>query len=105
RLLTASITIITTNPPNRSMNRGRTKELGCKQECYNSICRGSEDCGHLGREFSETDGECKQKRKRCGNRFSHAARVDVVLHHFHSARNRSADAIQRDTRHGAKKNR
>src|SRR5438876_635346 len=76
-----------------SMRGNPTKELGCKRECYNSGCRGSEDCGHLGREFSETDNECKQKRKCCGNRFSHAARVDVVLHHFHSARNRSADAI------------
>src|SRR6266566_3491580 len=81
------------------------KKFGSERERNKSGYGRAYDCSQLGRKGFKSDKKYNQKCQRCCNRFGHSARKDIVPHHFHSARNRSADAVQRQAWHGAKNNR
>src|SRR6266480_5459238 len=81
------------------------KKFGSERERNKSGCGRTYDCSQLGRKGFQSDNKYNQKCQRRCNRLGHSARKDIVPHHFHAARNRSADAVQRQARHGAKNNR
>src|SRR5436190_14311331 len=80
------------------------KKFGSERERKKSGYGRAYDCSQLRRKGFQSDNKYNQKCQRCCNRFGHSARKDIVPHHFHAARNRSADAVQRQARHGAKNN-
>src|SRR6266699_1752513 len=63
-----------------------------KQRCGERECDESRGCG---------SNDCKQECECCRNWLGHPARVYVMLHHLHPARDGGTDAIQSQTRHRA----
>src|SRR6266480_3640700 len=81
------------------------KKSGSERERNKSGYGRAYDCSQLRRKGFQSDNKYNQKCQRRCNRLGYSARKDIVPHHFQAARNRSADAVQREARHGAKNNR